>query len=221
MVRAVDAATPVTPTKELKPVANARAALAAACRSCGLNCDVPDETTMNMVVSQSMQFGFQRPLKPSIPSFGLNGFPAHSKLGLVSAPLAEGDKLSQVHAASALERRGGRRLQGPRHGPRASVLPGTVRARPSGRTHERIQQVHRLRCQSGRCYIGVGHSRRAWRSQVFSIDDQTCILISSGSLESRPHDIKALAERGVLQYWWTEHKVRRTGDLVSCQPTLQ
>ena len=47
------------------------------------------------------------------------------------------------------------------------------------------------------------------------------ILISSGSLESRPHDIKALAERGVLQYWWTEHKVRRTGDLVSCQPTLQ
>ena len=47
------------------------------------------------------------------------------------------------------------------------------------------------------------------------------ILISSGSLESRPHDIKALAERGVLQHWWTEHKVRRTGDLVSCQPTLQ
>ena len=41
------------------------------------------------------------------------------------------------------------------------------------------------------------------------------ILILSGSLESRPHDIKALAERGVLQYWWTEHKVRRTGDLAS------
>ena len=87
-----------------------------------------DETTMNKVVSQSVviQVCQKRLFKPSIRF----GFPqvhphlatrSHSgQLRFERAPLA----LSLVHAASALERRGGRRLQRPLHGPRAWVPPG-------------------------------------------------------------------------------------------------
>ena len=76
----------------------------------GLNCDVPtrrafSNPSLNLVSLKCTHQG----------SFNWNGSSAHFKLGLVSAPVAEGDQLSQVHAASALERRGGRRLQGPHH----------------------------------------------------------------------------------------------------------
>ena len=166
MFGAVDAATPVAPTKVPRLVAKARAALAAAGRSCTAEDSTvmcrpaQNETTMNKVVSQrviqacekslfkpSIRLGFHKCTHilrhdPAQGSFGLNGSSAHSKLGLVSAPFAKTDQLSQIHTASALERTGGRCLQGPHHGPRASVPPGTVCARPSGCTHERIQQVH-------------------------------------------------------------------------------
>ena len=68
------------------------------------------------------------------------------------------------------------------------------------------------------------HARTDSTSPPPSMSERT-MLHRRGSREElggpRPHDIKALAELGVLQYWWTEHKVRRRGDLVSCQPTLQ
>ena len=83
----------------------------------GLNCDVPirrafSNPSLNLV---SHKCTHTLRCDPIQGSFSWNGSSAHSKLELVSAPLAEGDQQSQVHAASALERRGGRRLQGPHH----------------------------------------------------------------------------------------------------------
>ena len=149
-----------------------------------------DETTMNKVVSQSMviQVCQKSLFKPSV-RFGFLQVHPHLATRSHSGQLRFERVVGtfQIRTCSSTSRRRRSIVSGPRCvSTWAQRRPTPTRASPrtksvgptwhslcsTQRSHARTDSSSPQTSMSERCYIGLGHSRRAWRTQVFGIDDQ-------------------------------------------------